>query len=490
VTTTRRGVWAGAAAAVALAVVLWRHRAARDVPVAGLATSRLRRSAEVAQLAGGVGVGAAVHRTRRVFATVERRETLDAEFELRTAEQVASALGGMKGALMKLGQLASFLDDAMPEPVRLALAQLQQDAPPMSAALCAQVVASELGAPPDHVFSHWDPVPLAAASIGQVHRAVTTDDRAVAVKVQYPGVAEAIGSDLANLNLVAMGLPALFPALDVPAMVGEIKARLTEELDYRHEADNQRLFAEWFAGHPNISVPGVLDELSTARVLTTELADGVRFSEMEGWSQGERNLAAETIYRFVFRSLYGLGAFNGDPHPGNYLFRPGGQVTFLDFGLVKRLTPTEVDLCFAMVRGAVIRHDPASVRRACEDAGFIARGAPVSDERVAEYMGIFWEPVRTDGVTTITAAWASEVARRYLEGRSEFGDVLEYASLPASFVVLQRINLGLLALLGRLQATGNWRRVAEELWPTAGPPSTAMGRAEAQWWAATHGAGR
>ncbi len=463
-----------------------RHRQGPDGPVSG--TSRLGRGAGMARLAGEVGVGGAVHQARRVFASAERKEALDAAFELRTAEQVATALVGMKGALMKLGQLASFLDDGMPEPARRALAQLQQDAPPMSAELAARVVEEDLGQPPDRLFARWDPAPIAAASIGQVHRAMTTDGRAVAVKVQYPGVAEAIGADLANLNLAALGLPALFPALDVPSMVAEIRARLTEELDYRHEAQNQASFARWFAGHPFISVPDVLGDLSSGRVLTTDLADGVRFAEMETWDQGERDLAAEAIYRFVFRSLYRMGAFNGDPHPGNYLFRPGGRVTFLDFGLVKRLSAAEIDLCFSMVRGAVIRHDPASVRRACEAAGFITPGAPVSDERIAEYMGIFWEPVRVDGVTTITAEWASRVARRYVEGRAEFGDVLEYAGMPATFVVLQRINLGLLAILGRLNATANWRRVAEELWPTAGPPSTELGRAEARWWAATHGA--
>jgi len=408
-----------------------RHRPGPHGPVSE--TSRLARGAPVARLAGEVGVGGAVHQARRVFASAERKETLDAAFELRTAEQVATALGGMKGALMKLGQLASFLDDGMPEPARLALAQLQQDAPPMSAELAARVVEEDLGQSPDRLFAQWDPVPIAAASIGQVHRAMTTDGRAVAVKVQYPGVAEAISADLANLNLAALGLPALFPALDVPSMVAEIRARLTEELDYRHEAQNQASFARWFACHPFISVPDVLGALSSGRVLTTALADGVRFAEMDTWDQGERDLAAEAIYRFVFRSLYRMGAFNGDPHPGNYLFEPGGRVTFLDFGLVKRLSAAEIDLCFSMVRGAVIRHDPASVRRACEAAGFIAPGAPVSDERIAEYMGIFWEPVRVDGVTTITAEWASRVARRYLEGRAEFGDVLEYAGMPATF---------------------------------------------------------
>jgi len=160
-------------------------------------------------------------------------------------------------------------------------------------------------------------------------------------------------------------------------------------------------------------------------------------------------------------------------------------VTFLDFGLVKRLAPAEVALLFDMVHASVIEHDPSTMRRACEAAGFIAPGAPVPDDRVAAFMGVFWEAIRPDEPTTITAEWASQVARRYFD-RAEFGDVMAHAAMPPSFVVLQRINLGLLAILGRLEATANWRRVAEELWPTDAPPSTPMGEAEAGWWRARH----
>ena len=168
------------------------------------------------------------------------------------------------------------------------------------------------------------------------------------MKVQYPGVDEAIRADLVNTDLLFRVLGTMFPGLDPAPLVAELRERLTEELDYGIEAANQRLFADWYAGHPFIHVPAVVDELSTARVLTTEFAEGARFADVERWSQDERDLAAETIFRFVFRSIYRLHAFNGDPHPGNYLFRPGGQVTFLDFGLVKRYEAAEV----AAVRGA------------------------------------------------------------------------------------------------------------------------------------------
>jgi predicted unusual protein kinase regulating ubiquinone biosynthesis (AarF/ABC1/UbiB family) len=452
-------------------------------PGAVRAAGRLDRNLAVAGLGARIGAATAANKAQRVFASAERRQELDERLQLQTAEQVAAALGSMKGALMKLGQLASFLDDGMPEPVRQALSTLQADAPPMAPELAAAVIRQELGDDPDKVFAEWDPVPIAAASIGQVHRAIAHDGRALAVKVQYPGVAEAVGADLANLDLAAMGLGFLFPNVDGQSLGAELRSRLTEELDYEREAANQREFASWYRHHPFISVPEVVDELSTARVLTSELAEGVRFDEMETWEQGERDLAAEAIYRFVFRSLYRFGVFNGDPHPGNYLFRPGGQVTFLDFGLVKRLEPEDIALAFALVSASIIHDDPSLLRKAVEDAGLFVRGAPLSDERVAEYMSYFWDPIRTDGVTTITAEWASAVTRRYLD-REGFADVIAHASMPASFLILQRINLGLLAILGRLDATANWHRVARELWPTDDAPSTPLGEAEAEWWAA------
>ena len=177
---------------------------------------------------------------------------------------------------MKLGQLASFVDDGMPESVRQALSQLQQSAPPMSAELAESMIETELGAPPLAVFAKWDPVPFAAASIGQVHRAITRDGQAVAVKVQYPGIAAAMEADLANLDMARMIMPMFWRNVDAAAVAEEIRARLTEELDYHIEADNQRLFASLYRDHPFIHIPEVVDELSTRRVLTTELAERMR----------------------------------------------------------------------------------------------------------------------------------------------------------------------------------------------------------------------
>jgi predicted unusual protein kinase regulating ubiquinone biosynthesis (AarF/ABC1/UbiB family) len=449
------------------------------------------RNARLAAVGVRTGAAYALHRARRVAVAAEQRAALDDAHRLQTATQVVETLGHMKGALMKLGQMASYLDDGVPEPVRTALASLQQHAPPMAPELCARVVRAELGADPTRLFAAWDPTPLAAASIGQVHRARTRDGRDVAVKVQYPGVDDAIRADLTTSDLLFRALALLFPGLETGSIVEELRARLLEELDYAHEAENQRLFADYYAGHPFIRVPAVVDQLSTSRVLTTELADGARFDEVERWSQSERDLAAETIFRFVFRSLYRLHAFNGDPHPGNYLFHGGGLVTFLDFGLVKRYARADVALFEELIRTMVLEHDIERFRATLEAHDVLREDAPFGNDDVREYFGHFYEFVMEDRVVTMTPEYASETVRRFFDLSGPYAHVAKASNVPPAFVITQRINLGLHAVLGRLHATANFRRIAEELWPIVdGPPSTPMGEAEAVWLATASHNGR
>ncbi len=467
-----------AGAAVAAAVALARRRA--TTPGRSLLPSgRAARNAEVARMAGRVGRNYAVSNARQVFASAPRREQLKTEQQLKTAAEVVGALGSMKGALMKLGQMASYLDTGLPEPMRAALAGLLQDAPPMSAELAAGVVEEELGRPPDVIFAEWDPEPIAAASIGQVHRAMTHDGMAVAVKVQYPGVDEAIRSDLDNSAVLVPIMHTMFAGLDAEPLVEELRARLTEELDYRLEAANQQRFADAFAGHPFIAVPTVRADLSSRRVLTSQLVTGSRYDEVVGWSEEERDLAAETIFRFVFGCLYRLKAFNGDPHPGNYLFHGAGRVTFLDFGLVKWFSPEEVQLLARMVDAIAIRRDTHDFRMAVEAAGFLKPDESLTDEEVATHLRHFYELILESGPVTCTPEYATETVRRFFDA----GDaVVRRANVPPAFVVLQRINLGLYAVLAGLRATANWRRIAEEIWPWVGAgPSTELGRADAAW---------
>ena len=463
-----------------------RRRTPSGTPI--LANTFASRNARLARLGARAGGREAVARAQRVFASAERREALVRSVEIGHAEDVVRELGAMKGALMKLGQMVSYLDESLPEHVRTALAQLQQDAPPMSVELAAEMVEHELGARPEVVFAEWDPEPVAAASIGQVHRALTHDGRAVAVKVQYPGIAEAVESDLGNVGMLFGGIGRAYPGFDAAPMVDELRTRLREELDYRLEATRQQRFADYYADHPFIHVPRVLPEFSAARVLTTELAEGVRFAEAQQWSQEQRDLAGEAIFRFVFRSFYRLRLFNGDPHPGNYLFRPDGRVTFLDFGLVKEFAPSDIDLIRRLIETVVLDPDPAEFRIAMERAGFLKAGAPVSDADVTEYFGHFYSHMRERGPHPITKEFASEVVRRFFDVKGPYGQVMKYANVPPAFVVVQRVNLGLFAVLAALHATADWRSVGEELWPwVGGPPSTPLGLLEAEWLATRDG---
>ena len=323
---------------------------------------RLRRGMATLGLAARGGARYAASAPRLFAAAGENRERLRHDLALQTAEDVATTLGTMKGVLMKIGQMASYVDDGLSPPVRRTLSRLQDSVPPMSPGLAAGVIEEELGLPPERAFASWDPRPIAAASIGQVHRAITLDGRAVAVKVQYPGIAETIAADLGNVALLRRMLRITAPAQDVDALLAELRERVLEELDYRLEAENQRQFAAYYDGHPTIRIPAIIGELSTRRVVTSELSDGARFAELASWSQDERDLAGETIYRFVFRSLYDAHAFNGDPHPGNYLFHGGGRVTFLDFGLVKHFTLAELQPLMQMARNLCVQQDPEAFR--------------------------------------------------------------------------------------------------------------------------------
>jgi predicted unusual protein kinase regulating ubiquinone biosynthesis (AarF/ABC1/UbiB family) len=468
---------AGAAVIAALAVRA-RRRGHGQRP---LSHGRLRveRGVAALRLAARGGARYAASAPRLFASAGENRQQLRNDLALQTAEDVAATLGTMKGVLMKLGQMASYIDDGLTPAARRTLSRLQDSVPPMSPELASGVVIEELGCPPEQAFATWDPEPIAAASIGQVHRAITHDGRAVAVKVQYPGIAETIEADLGNVSLLRRMLKITAPAQDVDALIAELRERITEELDYRREARNQQMFADYFDGHPTISVPRIVPELSTRRVVTSELADGARFAELATWSQSERDLAAETIYRFVFRSLYEAHAFNGDPHPGNYLFHGGGRVTFLDFGLVKHFTTEEMAPLAAMVKHLCVDDDPEAFRRAMIQAGFLLPDAPVSTPLVVEHMAVFYDTVRERGPRTMTSEYATAVSRRFFDFRSPLAS---YARIPRSYVILQRINLGLFALLGELSATGDWRCIAEEIWPFfQGPPCTPMGEAEARW---------
>jgi predicted unusual protein kinase regulating ubiquinone biosynthesis (AarF/ABC1/UbiB family) len=468
-------------------IKFWKqHKNAKIQPRPFDAASRTARTAVLAKLGANTAAATVAHQVRRAGASTERKAELDAAHELKTAEQVTEALGNMKGVLMKLGQMASYLNDGFPEQFRSQLATLQADAPPMSADLAVATLERELGGKIETFFSSFDDIPLASASIGQVHRATRVDGRQVAVKIQYPGVDQAITSDLDNTALLTQILGVVFKGLDTGPFIEELKLRVGEELDYHLEAKRQRHFADMFRDHPAIVVPAVHDDLSTGKVLVTDLSAGQRFDTAQGWTQAERDLVGEVVYRFVFRSFNRFHIFNGDPHPGNYLVEKGGpigvKVTFLDYGLVKEFTEKEMALFWKMIQLQVTEPDAAAYRKVVEDGGLLVPGAPYSDEELMEYFGWFYHPVQHDKPFTYTLEYAREALKRTFDPAGEHAKMMKNFNLPPSFVVLNRIQWGLNAVLAQLNATANWRAISSELWPwTEAPPSTHLGELEAVW---------
>ena len=438
-------------------------------------TGRLRRTLPLAGMTARTLTGTAYRWARMHGAGDDEKLAKELDFHARNAARYAALLGDMKGAMMKVGQLLSFVHtaDLVPEPYRevyrTALAQLQADAPPMPPELVAEIVEHELGEPPDAAFAWFSPRPMAAASIGQVHAAHLHDGREVAVKVQYPGVAEAIDADLRNNELLAtvlkMGkgmLGSFAPNVDARAVAEEIRDRVGEELDYRTELANQQHFHDLYRDHPTIRIPYVVPELSTARVLTMELVDGMRWAAAVEQPQHLKDRWGIVIARFVYGSLWTHHVFNADPHPGNYLFHDDGTVTFLDFGCVKRFRPEHVEAMKAMER-AVIDDDDDALLRAFVDTGFLHGKEIPSAEDVMAWYRPSYEPVLAPQPATYTREFAAEAVRRQFDPLGPWGKIVRAFDLPKDFVFLNRIFVGLNSVLAGLDATADWRALAEEL---------------------------
>jgi predicted unusual protein kinase regulating ubiquinone biosynthesis (AarF/ABC1/UbiB family) len=414
-------------------------------------------------------------------ATEEQRARMEERFAIRTAQDVAEVLGGMKGAIMKAGQMVSFIAEGLPPDAQAALATLQADVPPMAPTLAEGVIRDELGADPEKLFLDWDPLPRAAASIGQVHRAVMPDGRIVAVKVQYPGVDRAIRSDLDNAELL-YGLFASFALknMDVKAMVDELRARMSDELDYRLEARCQAEFADRYRGHPFIHVPDVVPERSSRRVITSEWVDGVSWKEfLATGTDDDKHEAAEILFRFAEGSIWRHGVFNGDPHPGNYRFHPGkAKVTFLDFGLVKRWSPGELE-GLSPILDAILDQNPQGTVDALVHAGFLRPDHGIDPERIYDYCSGPYLPFQADKFT-YDPEFVGRTLQRMLDLQGEFGDVIRLLNMPPSYVILDRVVWGMSAIFGRMHATGRWRALLDEYLYDS-EPSTDLGRAEQRW---------
>jgi predicted unusual protein kinase regulating ubiquinone biosynthesis (AarF/ABC1/UbiB family) len=445
-------------------------------------SSRLGRSARLGAAIGGQATKyagtAAANLARSEEKAQERTETR----HLEAALKMVSVLGEMKGAAMKIGQMASFIDiDFLPPEYREIyqeeLARLRSQAPAMPWEKVREILVEEYdGKAPENVFAEIEREAFAAASIGQVHRATLHDGSAVAVKVQYPGIAEALESDLANAGIIVRVAKALAPGLDAKAVAGELRERVLEELDYEYEAQNQRAFARAYDGHPFIHVPKVHSRFSRRRVLVSEYVDGLPFEQVKELPQDERDIFGEIVFRFCFGSIYHLQHFNADTHPGNYLLMDDGRVAFLDFGMTKRLEPEQI-VMEQRALDAAFRDDPGTLREALDEIGFLHDPEAIDAERLMEHVKFVGGWYMEDVELEITSERVMKMIEVTSDPRSDFYDLVRKEAVPADELMGRRMETGLLAVLAQLRATANWHRIMRE-WVYGDPAETVLGEAD------------
>ncbi len=446
-------------------------------------TSRMLRVASMTGAAGGVAVRMATSRAMNGVGgagSAESRKAAATRQQLAAARQLVSILGGMRGAAMKVGQSLSTVDMGLvPEEIRpefqAILAELQHSADPAPWKQVAKIIETDLGAPVDELFASIERTPIAAASIGQVHKAKLKDGQVVAVKVQYPGIAEAIESDMKNLALGLKLLKTIVPGIDTAAIADEIRERIYDELDYELEAQNQRALARLYRGHPFVVVPEVFTRLCGRRVLVTEFIEGARFEDLKDRPVAERDRIGEILVRFYLNGPMRHRLLNGDPHPGNTLFLADGRVAFLDFGFAKKLPDDEV---IQMVESTIATHagDPDALLEVVARAGALPQNPALAPLLYESYNAVFgW--LMVDEPLTIESAKTAEMMSVYTELRN--ADGFEDLVLPAEHFVLLRAVMLVLGVLGQLEATNCWLDIAGE-WVFGAAPATELGQQEAE----------
>ena len=448
-------------------------------------TSRVGRTARIGGLAAGQAIRQAGTHVTNVARTKDGRETALERRHIEAAEQIVEALGRMKGAAMKLGQVMSFLDVGLvPEEYReefqRKLGKLRDAAPTVTLKDMRKVIEQELDEPFSETFEEFDEEPIAAASIGQVYRARLTDGREVAVKVQYPGVAAAVRADMQNLGLILRLLKRIAPGMDPNAIGNEIRDRIEEELDYELEASNQRTMARIFRGHPFIVVPDVITSLSRERVMMSEYVHGARFEELKGYPQEQRDRIGEILFRFYFGCLYRHHQFSGDPHPGNSMLLEDGRMAFLDFGLFKRMPPGTVELEMAVAR-AIIEGDVDKIMRLGAETGFFPEPEKFDPDLVLAHFRAATSWYTVDDYIQLTPEYATQVLIDMSDPRSEYFGQLRHEKAPPDHIFGRRMEVLTLAVLSQLHARGNFHRIARE-WFYGDDPATELGRQEAEFY--------
>jgi predicted unusual protein kinase regulating ubiquinone biosynthesis (AarF/ABC1/UbiB family) len=450
-------------------------------------TSRLARTARFGGLVAGQSARWAGTQAANRLRSDDQAEAADAKRALALADELVTQLGQMKGAAMKLGQVLSTVDfEMVPEGEREAfkekLSALRDAAPQVSFKNMRKVLLDDLGGSLEEHFAHFDQEPVAAASIGQVYRATLHDGRDVAVKVQYPGVAEAVETDLRNAGMLLPLVKRLAPGLDAKAILGELRDRIGEELDYELEAQNHRRVARAFRDHPLIRVPAVVTSMSTRRVLITEFVDGRGFGAVKQLPEAERDRFAEICFRFFYGLLGRERIAAGDPHPGNYLLCDDGRVCFLDFGLVRRMDADYLEGERALAQ-AVIGGDAAGVHRWMSELGYLPVPGDFAPDRVLGQLATAGEWYFTTGFRRLDPEFVRNAMEISSSPASPFFEEMRRQTIPPQALLLRRMEGLLFSVLGELRAGADWGTLALE-YIAEEPPSTELGRVEAGWLAA------
>ena len=453
-------------------------------------SSRVARSARLGGLVAGQGARWAGGQALDKLRSDEGREDARRDRTMAIAEEIVDQLGKMKGAAMKVGQVLSTVDlptlapeDA--ERFKGKLAALRDQAPSVPFKALEKLLREEWGESPSSVLAELDPEPAAAASIGQVHRGVTKEGQDVAVKIQYPGIAEAVDSDMRNLRLLLPLVKRLAPNLEGGALMDELRERVAEECDYELEAQQHRRVARTWRRHPYIFVPDVYTDISTRRVLVTDWVDGLAFPRVREQPEDVRDRVGEILFRFYYGTVRLMHSACGDPHPGNYLLRPDGSVGFLDFGLMRKLPPGHLEREAEVVR-AIISDDPERLKEVMDGLGYLPVPEQIDPKVLWSYMMAAgdWmlrdpQPRRLD--PALARSMILELNSR------EHVALVRKMGMPAEVLLLRRMENLLFTVCTDLRARADWRAITQEI--VAGePPATQLGMIDAAWRAERHGA--
>jgi predicted unusual protein kinase regulating ubiquinone biosynthesis (AarF/ABC1/UbiB family) len=450
-----------------------------------LPAGRLARTARVGGLVTGQGLRWAGMRTANRVRTPERAAAARNDRTAALVRQLVDQLGQMRGAAMKVGQMLSMVElDGVEEDQRdelqRTLAALRDDVPPVAFADLEKLLRRELGGDLGRVFSGFEERAFAAASIGQVHRATTVEGDDVVVKVQYPGVAEAVETDLRNAMLLLPLVKRLAPGLDARAMAVELRERIAEELDYELEAQNQRRIERLTRGHPFLRVPRVHLELCTRRVLVSEYVEGERFEAVRRAEQAVRDRYGEIVFRFFFGLLYRDRVALGDPHPGNYLLCPDGRVCFLDFGLLRDVGGAHLDFERA-IAAAVRERDAPALKAALMAAGYVPadRAGALDAEIALRLMRSATRWYAVPGRRRLSPEDARDRPRPDAEERAAIRTQVNQFTVPPESMLIRRMHGIVAVVLEQLRAGGDWGAIAAEYLHGAAA-ATELGAAEAE----------